>query len=194
MNAGSSLNLKGEEIEKLVVMVQNGDHLAFSKLYDIFIDPIYRYVYYRVNSADAEDLVETVFLKVWENIRQYRPKKKSFSAWVFRIAHNLVVDYYRSAKDRNFGELDIHIPDQDRLHNPIKNVQNTLDNQNLKKAISKLKKPYRDLVVYKFINELSNKEIADILGKSEGSLRILQFRALKALKKELADMGINYVT
>lgn len=194
MNAASNLNIRGEEIEKLVVMVQDGDHLAFAKLYDIFIDPIYRYVYYRVNSSDAEDLVETVFLKVWENIRQYRPKKKSFSAWVFRIAHNLVVDYYRAAKDRNFGELDIHIPDQDRLHNPVKNVQNTLDNQNLKKAISKLKKPYRDLVIYKFINELSNKEIADILGKSEGSLRILQFRALKALKKELADMGINYVT
>ncbi len=176
----------------MVELVQGGDHEAFSRLYDIFIDPIYRYIYYRVNSSDAEDLVETVFLKVWENIRQYKSKKKSFSAWVFRIAHNLVVDYYRAAKDRNFEELDMQIADQDRQHNPIKTVQNILDNQTLKIALRKLKKPYRDLVVYKFINELSNKEIAEILGKSEGSLRILQFRALKALKKELADMGVNY--
>src|SRR3989338_3734654 len=184
MNSTSNLNIRGEEVEKLVKLVQDGDHQAFSRLYDIFIDPIYRYVYYRVNSADAEDLVETVFLKVWENIRQYKPKKKSFSAWVFRIAHNLVVDYYRAAKDRNFEELDMQIADQDRQHNPIKTVQNILDNQTLKIALRKLKKPYRDLVVYKFINELSNREIAEILGKSEGSLRILQFRALKALKKE----------
>ena len=192
MNSTSNLNIRGEEVEKLVELVQDGDHEAFSRIYDIFIDPIYRYVYYRVNSADAEDLVETVFLKVWENIRQYKPKKKSFSAWVFRIAHNLVVDYYRAAKDRNFEELDMQIADQDRQHNPIKTVQNILDNQTLKIALRKLKKPYRDLVVYKFINELSNREIAEILGKSEGSLRILQFRALKALKKELADMGISY--
>ncbi len=192
MNSTSNLNIRGEEVEKLVELVQGGDHEAFSRLYDIFIDPIYRYIYYRVNSSDAEDLVETVFLKVWENIRQYKSKKKSFSAWVFRIAHNLVVDYYRAAKDRNFEELDMQIADQDRQHNPIKTVQNILDNQTLKIALRKLKKPYRDLVVYKFINELSNKEIAEILGKSEGSLRILQFRALKALKKELADMGVNY--
>src|SRR3989338_4786186 len=127
MNSTSNLNIRGEEVEKLVELVQDGDHEAFSRIYDIFIDPIYRYVYYRVNSADAEDLVETVFLKVWENIRQYKPKKKSFSAWVFRIAHNLVVDYYRASKSNFVEELDMQIADQDRQHNPIHITQNVLD-------------------------------------------------------------------
>lgn len=185
-------NNKNEEVEKLVFLSQKGDQEAFARLYDLFIDPIYRYVYYRVNSADAEDLVETVFLKVWENIRQYKAKKRSFSAWIFRVAHNLVVDHYRSFKDKTFEELNPQMPDQNRQHNPIKTVQNVFDNEVLKKALSKLKKQYRDIILYKFVNDLSNMEIAQILDRSEGSLRILQFRALKALKKELENMGIYY--
>ena len=86
----------------------------------------------------------------------------------------------------------MEVPDRNREHNPIKFTQTTLDRSNLKVAISKLKKSYRDIIVYKFINELSNKEIAEVLDKSEGSLRILQFRALKALRRELENMGIEY--
>lgn len=179
-------------IEKLVVLAKRGNQDAFSQLYDIFVDPIYRYVYYRVDSGEAEDIVETVFLKVWENIRQYKPQKRSFSAWIFRIAHNLIVDHYRSAKDRVFEELHPQIPDQSRQHNPIKSAQSILDNEVLKKALNNMKRQYREVIIYKFINELSNKEISEILGKSEGSLRILQFRALKALKKVLEEMGVNY--
>lgn len=189
---GEESKNKGPEVEKLVVLSQSGDQEAFARIYDLYIDPVYRYVYYRVNSAEAEDLVETVFLKVWENIRQYRPKQRSFSAWIFRIAHNLVVDHYRSFKDRAFDEIDPQLPDQSRQHNPIKNTQNTLNNEVLKKALAKLKEQYREIILYKFINELSNTEIAGILGRSEGSLRILQFRALKALKKELEEMGVFY--
>lgn len=185
-------NNRNEEVEKLVFLSQRGDQEAFARLYDLFIDPIYRYVYYRVNSSDAEDLVETVFLKVWENIRQYKARKRSFSAWIFRVAHNLVVDHYRSFKDKTFEELNPQMPDQNRQHNPIKTVQNVLDNEVLKRALNKLKKQYRDVILYKFINDLSNKEIAEILDRSEGSLRILQFRALKALKKELEKIGVFY--
>ncbi len=186
--------LKNKEamIEKLVVLSKRGNQDAFAKLYDIFVDPIYRYVYYRVSAGDAEDIVETVFLRVWENIRQYKSQKRSFSAWIFRIAHNLIVDHYRSAKDRVFEELHPQIPDQSRQHNPIKSAQSILDNEVLKKALDNMKRQYREVIIYKFINELSNKEISEILGKSEGSLRILQFRALKALKKVLEEMGVNY--
>ena len=181
-----------QEIEALVKLAQKGDKEAFSKIYDTFIDPIYRYIYYRVNSVESEDLIEIVFIKVWENINHYKPKKRSFSAWIFRIAHNLIVDHYRANKDRNFDELTPNLPDQNRQHNPIKNTQNVLDNNLLKRAIGSIKQEYREVLIYKFINELSNKEIAEALNKSEGSLRILQFRALKALKKTLEDMGIEY--
>ena len=191
--ASEDLKNRREEIEELVLVSQDGNHDAFSKLYDIFIDPIYRYVYFRVNASEVEDLVETVFLKVWENLKKYKKKDNTyFSSWIFRIAHNLVVDYYRSHKNLDSLELNIQIPDQNRQHNPIKNVQNIFDKDTLKVAISKLKKSHQQILIHKFINELSNREISGILKKSEGSLRILQFRALKALKTELKDMGFEY--
>ncbi len=189
--SGSELNERSEEIEELVLMSQKGDRDAFGKIYDILINPIYRYVYYRVRSVDAEDIVETVFLKVWENIHQYRRKKHSFSSWVFRIAHNLVVDYYRSSPNNRMDELNEQLPDVNREHNPIKKTQNALTKEILKEAISNLKKTYQEIIIHKFINELSNSELAEILGKSEGSLRILQHRALKALRRELEDRGID---
>lgn len=181
-----------ENIEIFVERAKAGDHEAFAKIYDNLIDPIYRYVYYRVRSADAEDLVETVFLKVWENLKQYKKQKSSFSSWVFRIAHNLVVDYYRAHKDQLFQQLNPQIPDQDRLHNPIRNAVNALDKDILKKAIVCLKIKYQEIIIYKFVNDLSNKEIAEIMGKSEGSLRILQYRALQALKRELEKFNMEY--
>ncbi|MBU1152003.1 RNA polymerase sigma factor [Patescibacteria group bacterium] len=184
---GSILKEKAEEIEDLVLLVQKGDKEAFSDLYNLLIDPIFRYVYYKVNQAEVDDIVETVFLKVWENIKQYKPQKKSFSAWVFRIAHNLVIDHYRSSK--TFDELDYKIADYKREHNPIKTTEDTLEQNLLRRAMGKLKDNYREFLIYKFVNDLSNREIAQMIGKSEGSLRILQFRALKALKQELEEMG-----
>lgn len=190
---GGPIKERREEIEQLVSLVKEGDHDAFSQIYDIFIDQIFRYVYYRVKSDDAEDLVETVFLKVWENIGKYKVKKKnSFSAWIYRIAHNIVVDYYRSAKSRDFSELGIDVASRDREHNPIRKAERGLDHELLKKALKNLRKSYQEIIVHKFINELTNSEIAQILKKSEGSLRILQHRALKALKHELMEMGAEY--
>lgn len=192
MSDSNAKNRK-EEIEALVMRVKEGDHDAFSQLYDIFIDQIFRYVYYRVKSGDAEDLVETVFLKVWENIGKYKVKKRnSFSAWIYRIAHNAVVDYYRSAKTRDFDGLGIDVASRDREHNPIRKAERSLDHEILKKALKNLRKSYQDIIVYKFINELTNSEVAQILKKSEGSLRILQHRALKALKHELVETGAEY--
>lgn len=190
--AKSELGKRKVEIEGLVKEAQDGSHDSFAKVYDIFIDPIYRYVFYRVKAVDAEDIVETVFLKVWEHLGKYKvSEKSSFSAWIFRIAHNLVVDYYRSTKNKGVDELLETIPDKKREHNPIDMTQQGLDRGVVKKAIFKLKKNYQEIIIYKFINDLSNKEIANILKRSEGSVRILQFRALKALKFELEDLGVN---
>lgn len=189
----NSLKNKGKEIDELVEQIKNGSHEAFAKLYDIFVDPVYKYVFYRVKEGDAEDIVETTFLRVWENIRSYKFKKKTvFSSWVFRIAHNLIIDYYRSSKDRDYQSLDEMLPDTKREHNPIKNAEDYFDQKNLRIALSKMKKKYQEIIVYKFVNGFSNNEIADIMKKSEGSLRILQFRALKALKEELDKLGIKY--
>lgn len=190
---GENLNDRAKEISELVSRVQKGDMDAFSKLYDIFVDPIYRYVFYKVKSVEVEDIVETVFLRVWQNVKQYKAKQGSFSSWIFRIAHNLVVDYYRKSKEKETLELDIRIADSQRQHNPIRIAEDSLDQHVLKVGLTKLKKVHQEILIYKFINDLSNKEISRILRKSEGSIRILQFRALKALKVELERMGVTNI-
>lgn len=189
-----NLNEKREYIEELVIKVQDGDHDAFSKLYDLFIDPIYRYVYYRVNEADVEDIVESVFIKVWQFMYKYKQKKNTyFSSWIFRVAHNLVVDHYRKSKNLEYDALNQDLVDDRREHSPIRNTENSLDNTVLKKAIATLSRTYQDVIVYKYVNDLTNEEISQIMEKSEGSIRILQFRALKALREEFAKMGVKYI-
>jgi RNA polymerase sigma-70 factor (ECF subfamily) len=182
-----------DDVEELVVQAQSGIADAFGLIYDKFVDQIYRYVYYRVPKEDAEDITGMVFLKAWEKIYQYVPKKSTFSAWLFRIAHNLVVDNYRLKKDVEFTELSVDIPEYRREHNPIKMAEVNFSSDQLRLAISKLKKGYKQIVILKFINEMSNAEIAEIVKKSEGSVRILQFRALKALRRELENLGANVV-
>jgi RNA polymerase sigma factor (sigma-70 family) len=185
-------NLTAEEIEDQVLQAQSGDTEAFSHLYDFFIDPIYRYVFFKVKSEDALDLTETVFLKVWENIKSYRPDRKnsSFSSWVYRIAHNVIVDHYRLAK--SYEKLNFDLPDESRNNNPVYTAEEKMSQDTLKKAISRLKRSYQQVILLKYINELENHEISRIMKRSEGSLRILKFRALKALKKELQNQNIVY--
>jgi RNA polymerase sigma-70 factor (ECF subfamily) len=183
-------SLDEEQIEQLVIKSQQGDAEAFAKVYDVYVTPIYRYIFYKVKREDVEDLVETLFLKAWENIKRYRKQKQAgFKSWLYRIAHNLVVDHYRLTREH--AGLDPRMSDTKREANPIYLTNESLNNDRLKKAISKLKPNYQQVIVLKFLNELSNEEISSILKKSEGSVRILQFRALKALKQTLSDMGIK---
>ncbi len=181
--------LSDPEIESLVAASQRGRSEAFGKLYDLFVDPIYRYLYYRAGAAEAEDLTELVFLKTWENIRSYRPRNRRFSAWLFRIAHNVVVDFYRSNHFK--AELSEDIPDLRIEADSINRTHRHFDQKILGRAMKELKDHYRQILVLKYMNDLSNEEIAQIMGRSQAALRILQFRALKSLKCVLESMGVN---
>ena len=182
--------LSNKQIEELVLKAQNADIDAFGKLYDHFIDAIYRYVYFKVGKDEALDLTENIFLKVWENLKSYKKGDKHFSAWLFRIAHNTVVDHYRLSKESL--SLDLDLPDNKRQNDPVVLTEQRMGSENLHRAIGKLKKKYQQIIILKYINELENQEIARIMRRSEGSLRILKFRALKALKQILEDMNVNY--
>jgi RNA polymerase sigma-70 factor (ECF subfamily) len=104
-----------KQLEALVVESQKGDSEAFAQLYDVYVTPIYRYIFYKVKKEDVEDLTEVLFMKAWENIGKYRKQKnKSFKAWLFRIAHNLVVDHYRLTREHN--SLDPRLRDTKRDH------------------------------------------------------------------------------
>lgn len=180
-----------ERIEQLVQNVQKGDVPAFAKIYNHYVDKVYKYFYFKASQEEAFDLTENVFLKVWENIKQYHNKEgASFAAWLFRIAHNLLIDHYRL--DVPKAELDPQYPDQRADTSPVFLTEQSLSRGSLKTALCKLKDSHREIITFTYINGFSNEEIADIMKKSEGSLRVLKFRALRELKKILEEMGIKY--
>lgn len=185
-----ALKYNKEKVEELALLSQSGDSEAFGRIYDIFVDPIYRYMYYRVKTEEVEDLTEVVFLKAWEHIGKYKRGKHSFSAWIFRIAHNLVVDFYRSKDVRGDivpldEALQETIQSYEREHKPVGRTELRLNNEILHRALRTLKKSHYDFIILKFINQLSAEEISEIMGKKESALRVLQFRALKDLRTVL---------
>jgi RNA polymerase sigma-70 factor (ECF subfamily) len=177
------------EINLLVQKAQSGDTEAFAGIYDIFIRPVYRYIFFKVKKNDALDLTESVFLKVWEHLKSYNKLKGAFSSWVFKIAHNLVVDYYR-LQHEHVDLDDVVLPDESKEADPRFLTENRLNQEILRKALAKLKKKHQDVLILRYVNGLENREIASIMRRSEGSLRILKYRALQALKKVMKDMNI----
>ncbi|MBL7161005.1 MAG: sigma-70 family RNA polymerase sigma factor [Anaerolineales bacterium] len=152
------------------------------------MDQIYRYVYYSVaNSLEAEDLTETVFLKAWESLPGMRTKVKrlNFRAWLYRIAHNLVVDRYRMHKPT--VSLDQTNTLRDPSPTPETILQAKEEGQRLASAIKKLEPHLQQVLVCRFINGLSHAETAQIIGISEGYVRVLQHRALKKMGAVLSE-------
>ncbi len=178
-----------EEIVKYAVNFVNGYPEAFSALYDHFADNIYRYVYYKVKSSESEDLTEIIFIKAWENRKKYDPAKSSFSSWLYTIARNTVIDHYRVYK--SVDELSIDLTDHDDAKNPKLNTESILNAEKIREAISKISESYQEILLLRFIEDLEYAEIAKIIGKSEGSIRVMQFRAMKELKQVLQKMGFN---
>lgn len=192
LHSHRSLKTQKREIERLVKLAQGGDEDAFSKLYDLFVNPFYRYVYFRVNGkVDAEDLLATIFIKIWSNLKKYRDTDQSFSAWAYRIAHNVVIDFYRSQNGNAPAQLPESIEDEKRENHSKTLIEQTLTRETLKKAMQKLKDDYKQVVLLKFMNELENSEIAEVIGRTESGVRILQFRALRQLRKILQGMGVT---
>ncbi len=169
----------------LVTRAARGDSQAFAGLYDRFVEKIYKYVYYRVGTVvQAEELTSQVFLKAWESIRGYRWTERPFAAWLYRIAHNLVIDYFRTHRPLvSIDELplsDENLVDLDDV------VQQHSDADMLRKAITHLTDDQQQVIVLKFLEGYSTEEIARMMGKDAGAIRALQHRALAALQKMLA--------
>ncbi len=158
-----------------------GDSDAFAKLYDSYIDRVYRFIYFRVsNEQTAEDLSSQVFLKAWENLARYEIRGLSFGAWLFRIARNLVIDYYRTKKDHESLDENGSI-----ATDPALMVDGKLDAEFeaewLRSAMKHLTDDQRTVLTLKFIEGLSTAEIAEVMGKRQGAVRALQLRGLQAL-------------
>lgn len=171
---------KKHDIGTLVELARKGDTQAFGLIYDELVKPVYRYIYYRVDPEIAEDLTEETFLRAWQHLKDYKPGRSPFSAWVFRIAHNLVCDYYR--KHEVVEMIDETAPDPALDRHPVAQVEVKLNQIRLRKAIRELPETYQQVIILKYINELENDEVAATLNKTEGAVRTIQFRALKQLR------------
>lgn len=171
-------------IEQLVAAAREGDPDAFGALFDRFHERVHRYVASRVrNPADAEDLTQTIFVKVLEALPRYEPRGVPFGGWLFRLARNAVIDYVRTrheavelsaAADRPAEALD---PDA------VVTLREELDQVAV--ALAKLTDDQRDVIALRFFAGLSAREAAIAMGRQEGTIRGLQFRAIAALRRQL---------
>jgi len=172
--------------EALLVNQAKQNANAFGLLYERYVDRIYAYIYNRVhNNQEAEDLTARTFYRALSKLDSYEDRGLPFSAWLYRIAHNLVANYHRDHSRRQFVPLEVvNVPGQ-RRDEPEEVIEREEDHETLWEAIERLPAERRDLLIYKFGNRLSNLEIGDLMDKSEGAIKSLYFRTLAALRKEL---------
>jgi RNA polymerase sigma-70 factor (TIGR02952 family) len=169
---------------ELVIQAKAGDAEAFGHLYETYLDRIYRYIYFRVTDEQtAEDLISQVFTKAWENLDRYQPSGRPFIAWLYTIAHNTVIDHYRTRKDTVAIENTISLASD--APSPHEQVELHFEADNLRAALQTLTPEQQQVVVLKFISGMSTDEIAGQLRKSAGAIRALQMRALQALAKQM---------
>ncbi|MCA1675064.1 MAG: sigma-70 family RNA polymerase sigma factor [Actinobacteria bacterium] len=182
-------NASVEEVWDLVDRAKEGDRAAFEELYRLHVDPIKRYLQIRVGDThDAEDLTTQTFLKMLESIGRYNRRAVPFGAWLFRIAHNLAVDHFRAT--RRWRPAD-EVPEPLGRHEPSAEDKalDSLAHKRMLKLMNRLSGDQQKVLTLKFVLDYSNGEAATILGKSEGSVKSLQHRALDTLSVAMRAPG-----
>lgn len=170
--------------EQIVQRAVNGDREAFTYLYDLHFDKIYRYIYVKVRSqSEAEDLTQDVFIKAYEGVKKYKWRDLPFTAWLFKIAHNRVIDHIRKISKEK--RADLNEADAISAGDPVYMTEQNFEIYELKGALEKLPDAQREVATLRFIAELSIAEVAHTLGKSEGTVKALQFNAVASLRKLL---------
>jgi len=175
--------LSDDVTEQLLRKARGGDAESLATLCGVFYPKVLRYMHYRVDPASAEDLAGEVFLRVLGHIGQ---QKGSFVAWLYRIAANVVADHGRARKRRRESRMDQWIAQTvtDGGDSPAEVVGRRMD---IRRALARLTEEQRELVTLKFIQGLSNREVAEITGRKRGAVRSLQFRALSTLRQLLGE-------
>jgi RNA polymerase sigma-70 factor (ECF subfamily) len=173
-------------VRGLVERAQRGDRSALEELYLLHFDRIYSYLHLSVGSRhDAEDLTTQTFVKMLEAIGRFRWRSAPFSAWLFRIAHNLAMDHFR-ANRRWQPEEDVPVAVQGEESSAEEQALASLSQTSMLALIDRLSDEQRQVLMLKFVFRFSNGEAASILGKTEGAVKSLQHRALASLQKHVA--------
>ncbi|MFH0806587.1 MAG: sigma-70 family RNA polymerase sigma factor [Candidatus Brennerbacteria bacterium] len=172
-----------EHEEELIQKAKSGDAASFGTLYDLYMPRIYRFVFLRTHQKeDAEDLTHRVFMNAWQNLDRYESRGFPFGSWLYRIATNAVIDHYRTAR--------VHAPleaiPEEILSEPNgmgEAVDTAIDLHRVRVMLTNLEPDQQNVLLMKFVDDMTNKEIADALGKTEGAVRVIQHRAIKKLKE-----------
>jgi RNA polymerase sigma-70 factor (ECF subfamily) len=173
------------DVRRLVERAQQGDRQALEELYLIHFDRIYSYLQMSVgNRHDAEDLTNQTFVKMLESIERFEWRKAPVSAWLFRIAHNLAMDHFRSRR-RWQPEEDPPEPPGAEERSAEEEALHSIGRQSMLEMIEDLSQDQQQVLTLKFVFNFSNGEVATILGKSEGAIKSLQHRALGSLQRQL---------
>ncbi len=178
----------------LLVKIKKRDREAFIKSYDLYVDRLYRFIYFKVgNEEEARDLTSTVFLKVWNYIQNDNLEDlKTLKALIYKIARNAVIDHYRRSKGnitsvRDGGENKIEISDESQ--DLARQAEIAFDFKIVESKLRELKDEYREIIILRFVDEMSIKEIAAVVDKPKNNVRVLIHRALKILKKLMEEEG-----
>ena len=178
------MTVDDEAIERLVGAAQQGDPEAFGALFDHFYGPVYRYVAARVGRpSDAEDLAQLVFVKALEALPRYESRGVPFGGWLFRLARNVVIDHIRTRREhaRSTSSSSVRTPEDGP--DELALLRQEMDSVAL--ALRRLTPEQREAIELRFFAGLSAREAAEAMGRQEGTVRGLQFRAIAALRREL---------
>src|SRR6476661_7119606 len=173
-----------ETLDQLVAEAQRGDTAAFGRIFDAYAGPIYRFIASRVSRpSDAEDLTQLVFVKALEALPRYESRGVPFGGWLFRLARNTVIDHVRTRHDH--VDLDSAVGQAGREAGPDEVTVARQELDEVAEALAALTDEQRDAIALRFFAGLSAREAAEVMGKQEGTIRGLQFRAIAALRRQL---------
>jgi RNA polymerase sigma-70 factor (ECF subfamily) len=183
-----------EEIDDstLIKKAKGGDSEAFGDLYERYAESVFRFIYSQTtNRFDAEDITGDVFLRAWQSLSNYEERGFPFSAYLFRIARNVMID--RSRKRKPISELpeDELMAGESTLElEPSTILAEKLKHTEIVNTLEELREDYRTVLILRFFNDLTTEETSDVMGRSAGAVRVLQHRALSALRTLLPAQGL----
>ena len=175
-----------QDEERVVQRAKQQDPNAFAELYEEYFDKIYRYITIKIgDKEEAEDMTQQVFIKALHSISSFKWKGVPFSAWLYRIAHNQVVDYIRKNTKRPDTIYDETLVKDDIKNSPERMTERKMDVEQVLAATSNLTEAQREVISLRFAGELPTAQVAKIMGKSEGAIKALQHAAIVSLRKAL---------
>jgi RNA polymerase sigma-70 factor, ECF subfamily len=174
---------------RLLLNAQDGNVEAYGQLYECHVQNVHRFLAAHLNDRmDAEDLTADVFYRAWRALPEYDHRGVPFLAYLLRIARNILVDHYRrTSQVRNVALDTVEVVLPHAATEPAEVVLAHLEHQHLRHVIDRLRPDYRTVLVLRFLNDLSPQDTAKVMGRSAGAVRVLQHRALAALRELLAD-------